>query len=147
MRTLANNSTSQYILIFYLSVALLLGQAFKLHMHVQHDGLPSSTSAGHVVDMHVTSSPRDITYDTRNQSGIQDLRHPIDIEIKVSPDSIAKKIELLKLFVALFLIAGIILFTPRLRYILSYSRIKTRLASRYYLLYSPLRAPPGTIPV
>ncbi len=135
-----NNSVSQYALIVYLGIALLLGQTFKLHMHIQHDGIPSSTNAGHIIDVHVAFSPHDTTYHTHHQDNVQGHYHPA--EIGISSIGFVKKAGLLNSFVLLFFIISIFLCVPRLRRIHRKRYSKTERPLRYYLLQPPLRAPP-----
>ena len=139
MRIHTNNPISRYALIMCLSVALLSGQVFNLHMHIQHD--ESSTSVGHSVDLHAASSLHDTTYNTHHK----DDHHSIVIE--VSTDSFVKKVGLLNLFILFFFVTGIILCVPRLLFIHRPQLLKIRPASLNFLLHPPLRAPPGNFSV
>lgn len=138
MRRYADNSVSQYTLIIFLGVALLFGQAFKFHMHIQHDGIPASSS-GHIIDVHTAASLHDTTHDTHHQDGIQDHHHPTEIDI--SSESLVKKVGLSSLSMLLFLVV-IILCASRLRCIHGWHILKTTPVSLNYLLHPPLRAPP-----
>lgn len=134
-----NNSVSQYALIVCLGVALLLGQTFKLHMHIQHDEIPSSPATEHIVDVHVASS----LHNAHHQDDFQD-HHPAEIDI--SSSGFVKKVELVNPFVLLFFIISIILCVPRLRRIHKKHTSKTERPLSYYLLLPPLRAPPASFP-
>lgn len=122
-----------------MAAALLFTQGLKLHMHIQHDEAPAS--AGHIVDVHVASSLHEITHDTHHQNA----HHATAID--VDANSYVKKVEQFKLFVLLFLIAGITLCIPQLLCIHRRYTLKANLAPLYYLLHPPLRAPPGNFSV
>ena len=143
MKTHTNNSVSQYALIVCMGIALLFGQAFKLHMHIQHDEV--TASAGHIVDVHAASSLYNTGYDAHHQDDIQD--HHSSADIDVSPDSFVKKISLFKLFVLFFFVTGFILYAPQLLRIHRQYHLKTKPASLYYLFHPPLRAPPSNFSV
>ena len=116
----------------------MLGQVFKLHMHVEHDESLSSTMAEHKLNVHVASSLHDTTHDTHHQDDFQD-HHLTDI--KVTPDSVVKKVESFNPYLLLFLFIGFFLGIPKLRSIFG-QHIQAKLTSTYYLLSPPLRAPP-----
>jgi hypothetical protein len=124
-----------------LGIALVLGQALKLHMHIQHDGIPSLTT-GHVVVVHTAISHHDITYDLQHQEDPQAHHHLAEIDM--SPDSATAKVVSFNPFMLLFLIACIFLCAPQLRYIRRWFALSTKPVSLYYLFYPPLRAPPGS---
>lgn len=139
MRKYANNSFFQYALIASLAIALIFGQVFKLHMHIEHDEASSSATSEHTLGMHAAFSLPDITRITDNQDS-----HPS--EIKVSPDSVVKKIESFNAYLFLSLFLTLFLGIPALRSIFR-QYIQTKLTSTYYLLCPPLRAPPIHSPV
>jgi hypothetical protein len=140
MGKLYNNKSSRYALIICLGVALLFVQTFKLHWHIKHDGISSSTTAGHIVDVHVASSLHDTMYDTHHQNNAQDHHHTAEIDVSFS--SFVKKTGLLNPFVLLFSIISFILCVPRLHRIRWWYALKTKLPTFDYLLHPPLRAPP-----
>lgn len=144
MRKYTNNSFFQYALIACLAIALILGQVVKLHMHIEHDDVLSSTSTEHIVDVHVASSLHDSAHDTHHQDDFQDHHH--QAEIKVSPDSVVKKIESFNSYILLFLFVSFFFGIPKLRSVFR-QNIHTKLTSTYYLLSPPLRAPPIHSPV
>lgn len=143
MRKYTNNSFFRYALIACLALTLALGQASKLHMHIEHDDVLSSTMSEHKLDVHIASSLHDSTHDTHHQDGFQD-HHLTDY--KVSPDSVVKKIESFTPFILLFLFVSLFLGIPQLRSTFR-QHIQTKLTSSYYLLSPPLRAPPIHSPV
>lgn len=126
-----------YVLIACLGTALLLGQVFKLHMHIQHD--ENSVSAGHIADVHAAFSTHDTQHNTHHQDDVQN-HHLADI--KISPDGVVKKAGLFNLFVPLFLITSIFLCVPWLRCIHRQHIHKIKPIFLYYLFHPPLRAPP-----
>jgi len=138
MRSKYNNTVIQYALIVCLGTALLFGQAFKSHMHIQHDGVTSSAST-HIIDVHAVLTSHDVSYD-KHHSEVDN--HPHSTEIDVSVDSVATKIKLLNSIVLLFLVASIFLCIPLLRSIRIFAKHKTKLTSPNFLLSPPLRAPP-----
>lgn len=135
MRKYSNNSFLQYALIIGLAFALMLGQSSKLHMHIEHDDILSSTMSDHKLDVHIATSLHDSTYETHHQT-----------DYKVSPDSAVKKVETFTPFILFFLFVSLFLAIPPLRSIFS-QHIQTKLTSTYYLLSPPLRAPPIHSPV
>lgn len=143
MRKYTNNSIFQYALIACLALTLALGQSSKLHMHIEHDDVLSSTMSEHKLDVHIATSLHDSTHDTHHQDDFQD-HHLTDY--KVSPDSVVKKIESFTPFILLFLFVSLFLGIPQLRIIFR-QHIQTKLTSTYYLLSPPLRAPPIHSPV
>ena len=143
MRKYTNNSIFQYVLIACLALTLALGQSSKLHMHIEHDDVLSSTMSDHKLDVHIATSLHDSTHDTHHQDDFQD-HHLTDY--KVSPDSVVKKIESFTPFILFFLFVTLFLGIPQLRSIFR-QHIQTKLSSTYYLLSPPLRAPPIHSPV
>lgn len=147
MRKLTNNSIFQYALIACLALALMLGQVFKLHMHIEHDESLSSTTTEHKFNVHVASSVHDSTHDTHHQDDFQnDSQDHHLTDIKVTPDSVVKKVESFSPYLLLFLFVSFFLGIPKLRSVFR-QHIQTKLTSTYYLLSPPLRAPPIHSPV
>ena len=143
MKKLTNNSVFKYTLIACLATALIFGQLFKLHMHVEHDDLHTSTSSSHSMALHTAFSFIDLEHITAQQDNSQE-NHPS--EIKASPDSVVKKIESFTPYLLLFLSIFIFLGLPQLR-VIFIQNIHSKLTSSYYLLNPPLRAPPIHTPV
>jgi hypothetical protein len=112
-------------------------------MHIEHDDVLSSTTTKHILDVHVATSLHDSTQDTHHHDDFQD-HHQADI--KVSPDSVVKKIESFSPYILLILFVNFFLGLPQLRFIFR-QYIQTKLTSTYYLLSPPLRAPPIHSPV
>lgn len=139
MRRHTDNPVFRYAICGCLSIVLLFAQTFKLHMHIHHDGIPSFATAGHIVDVHLASSPHDTTYDTRHQD---DIQHHHVAEIDISASSFMTKTDLLNPFMLLMLTVCIFLGAPQIRRIYRKDVAKTKRPPRYYLLHPPLRAPP-----
>ena len=138
MKTCPNKSLLQYALIVFLGIALLFGQIFTQHMHVQHDEAPANT--GHIVDMHAASSLHSPVDNTHHQDEFQYDHHVASID--VSPDSFVKKTDSLNLLLLLVIVAVIVLAEPRLLCTSRCYDAKARQISFYYFLNPPLRAPP-----
>ena len=142
MQKNANNPIFQYLLILCLSLALLLAQTNRLHMHLEHDD-HSDTSGhavdGHVVDVHAASILHD--FDLTHHEGFLDGdHHPVAID--VSPDNLIQKTNLLNPLVLILLFIGFLLILPRLVCRIRQRPYIKRFTSRYYLFQPPLRAPP-----
>lgn len=136
MNSSANNSFLRYVLITFLAVALLSGQVFKLHIHIQHDGFLSSAPTEQAI-----SSTHDTTYNIHHQDDTQSSYH--SAEVDVSFDSFVKKISSLDVFAfLLFVFFGIIYFPKLLRLQRQFS-FKFKFKFFYNLIQPPLRAPPG----
>lgn len=144
MRKLTNNSFFQYVLIASLAIAMIFGQLFKLHIHMEHDEVSSSSMSEHTFGMHAAYSLSDITRATHNHSDFQDNH---DSEIKVSPESVVKKIDSFNTYLFLFLFVSLFLGVPPALRTIFRQYIQTKLTSTYYLLSPPLRAPPIHYPV
>ena len=134
------NTISQYAFIICLSVTLLFGQTFKLHMHPQHEDTHKSVSTEHIVNVHVASLSHDLQLESHHQ---KDTQNHHAAEINVNPDSVVKKINSINPIILLFLIFSIVLSVPRLWFFHRWSPFKTKLKFLYYLLHPPSRAPPG----
>lgn len=143
MKKLTHNSAFKYTLIACLAIALIFGQLFKLHMHIEHDDVQTSTSSSHSMGIHTAFSFIDLEHATAQHDKSQD-NHPS--EIKASPDSVVKKIESFTPYLLLFLLIFAFLGLPQLR-IAYIQNIQSKLTSSYYLLNPPLRAPPIHTPV
>jgi hypothetical protein len=146
MKKIYNNPVFRYVLIACLSVALLLGQAVKLHMHVQHDEVSSvgsvikNSSLDHIVDVHVSSSLHNTTHGDHHLDDFQDHHNNADIDI--SPDGFLKVSKVLNLFVFLLLVASLALSVPLLQRTRKKNVFQILSPTKYYLLHAPLRAPP-----
>jgi len=138
MRKYSNNSLFQYVLVVGLAFALMLGQPSKLHMHIEHNDVFSSSISDHKLNVHIATSLHDSPYDTHHQT-----------DYKVSSDSTVstvKKVETFAPFILFFLFVSLFLAIPPLRSIFR-KHIQTKLTSTYYLLSPPLRAPPIHSPI
>lgn len=134
MRTI--NTVSRYMLIACLSVALLISQMFRLHLHIEHD--EASTVAAHLIETHTIASLHDRAFDTQ-QDDTQDHHTS---EVDVSTDSFVKKVKLFSIFMFFFLFISTYFQFPRLCCIRFQHLLTTNSASLYNLLHPPLRAPP-----
>ncbi len=147
MRKLTNNSIFQYASIACLAFALMLSQVSKLHMHIEHDESLSSTTTEHKLNVHVASSLHDSAPDAHHQDDFQNNNQDHHLtDIKVTPDSVVKKVGSFNLYVFLFLFINFFLGIPKLRSVFR-EHLQTKLISTYYLLSPPLRAPPIHSPV
>ncbi|MCW8899687.1 MAG: hypothetical protein OQK75_02535 [Gammaproteobacteria bacterium] len=131
MNNLINNSVFQYVLIACLAIALMVGQAFKLHMHVEPF---SSTTTVHKLNVHVAATLHDFTPNISYQDEYL-------AEIEVTPDNFVKKIESFNPYILLFLFVIFFLGIPKLRSVFG-QHSQTNPSPNYYLLSPPLRAPP-----
>ena len=118
---------------------LVFSQAFKFHMHVQHVGDPSP-SAQHVIAIHSADILGDLT-DKASHESVDEHHHPIEID--VSLDSIATKIDLSNSMALIFLIVSVLLLFPLLPNKGKYSTKQIQPSSSFSLLSPPLRAPPA----
>jgi DMSO reductase anchor subunit len=144
MRERINNSIFKYVLIACLALMLLVGQVFKLHMHIQHDEANGSPVVGsivkRVVDVHAITPLHGTSYDSHHQDSAQSHHH--FAEIGVSSDGFVKKIGLLNITVFLFLILSVALCLQQLRRIRRKYNSAIENTSSYYFIHPPLRAPP-----
>jgi len=136
-----NNAVFQYLLILCLSIALVLSQTNRLHMHFMHDD-HSSASSVHIVDVHTVLSQHDFDHheDHHSESHHPENHHPAAIDI--SPDNLIKKTNLLNPLLFILLFIGLFLYIPRLLCLSRQRLYQTRLLPCNYLLHPPLRAPP-----
>ena len=142
MRKHLNSPIPQYALIACLSIALLFGQMFKLHMHILHSNTSDpGTLSGHVIEVHTSPSTFDQIHDKHSHD--KTTAHHHDGEVEVSSDSFVKKVKQLLQFVLLFFTISTIfnLFIKRRTWIKYDFNLKCR--SALYLLHPPLRAPPA----
>lgn len=146
MRKHLNSPIAQYALIACLAMALLVGQMFKLHMHILHSDTSSPNNlSGHVIEVHAISS----SYDQAHEEHAHDdtAVHHHNGAVEINSDSFVKKAELLLLlqFVLLFFtLAAILNSFFKYRVWIKYdSDIKS--LSSLYLLHPPLRAPPARL--
>lgn len=132
MKKYFNNPILQHRLILFFSLALLLAQTNRLHIHIEHDN--HSDTSVHIVNVHTTSILHD--FDLIHHD---DDHHP---EIDVSPDNLIKKINLLNPLVLILLFTGLLLIMPRLVCMYRQRIYSERFTPCYYLCQPPLRAPP-----
>lgn len=137
------NSISIYALIACLSIALLLGQTFKLHMHIAHDDI--SSAGNHIVDVHVDtsvihSSSHNAIHDNHHEDNLDEGHHADEIDL--SSSSLVKKSLSFNQFVLFFFVISIVLSLPQLSHFLRKQDFTLQQAISYYLLQPPLRAPP-----
>ena len=130
----ANNPIFQYLLILCLSLAFLLVQANRLHIHIDQPGSAESAAFEpavfkHVNNVHVASLQHD-----------SDLTHHHHVAIDVSFD--IKKANLLDPLIPLLLVVGFFLIVPRLVCMRRQRSYAAPYSFYYYLLHPPLRAPP-----
>ena len=129
-----NNSVLRYLLVLCLSLALILSQASRLHMHVQHDD-HSSVASGHVVNVHTATLLHDL-----NLTDHHGDHHVAAID--VSTDNLVKKTNSLNPLVLILLCIGLFLYLPHLISLPRQRRFQTLFTYCYYLFNPPLRAPP-----
>jgi len=127
-----NNPTFQTLLILCLSLALLLAQTSRMHIHLEHDEHAEPTAHAALI-LH--------DYDSLHHDGFQHHNHH-PVAIDVSPDNLIQKVNLLNSLILIFLFSGFLLVLPRLAYRLRQRLYLKRFSSRYYLFQPPLRAPP-----
>lgn len=144
MSALSHNTFLKYAFIVCLSFVLLLGQAFKLHLHVTPiENLASHTFTEQIGQVHIASKLHDAANDTEYQANNHSHKHHSEIEI--SSDSIVKKSELHVLGALLFLAVVLVLLSLRVcRVIRFFSKPQQFITSLLYLISPPLRAPPAT---
>lgn len=145
MAKIYNNIIFQYALIACLGLVLLLGQTFRLHMHIQHNDNPlkasvEHSSADHVVNIHVSSSLQDTIHDDHHQDDFLDHHNNSNIDISFS--EFLKISKLFNSFVFLIFAISLFLSVPLLRQIQKKHISYAKCSVRYYLLQPPLRAPP-----
>lgn len=129
-----NSPILYYLLVLCLSLALILSQTNRLHMHLQHDDYASAASA-HIVDVHTTTIQHDM-----DLAGHHNDHHVAAIDINT--DNLVKKINSLNPLVMILLVIGFLLYRPRLISLHRPGLYQTLITPCYYLLHPPLRAPP-----
>lgn len=134
MEKYQNNPISHYLLVLCLSLALILSQTNRLHMHLQHDD-HSSVASGHIVDVHTTTIQHDMDLADRHND-----HHTAAIDINT--DNLVKKTHSLNPLVLILFVIGLFLYLPRLISLPRSRSYQTLFISCYYLLHPPLRAPP-----
>ncbi len=144
MEVAHNNSMLKILLILCLSFTLLLSQASKMHMHLEHDDHVMSSEHGHghanthVVNIHSESTPHD--FNLTNHHG--DHQNHATSAVDISADKLLTKVNLLDHLVFILLFICVLLSSPRLRGTIRLALSNIPFTSRYYLLQPPLRAPP-----
>jgi hypothetical protein len=130
-------------LIACLSIALLLGQAVKLHMHVQHDEVSSESTAiknaslDHIVDVHISSS---LLHNATHDNHHQDDHHQDDhnnVDVDISPDGFLKISKVLNAFVFLLFVVSFALSIPLLQRI--HKKHISKIKYPQNIIYSILR--------
>lgn len=134
MKKYQNNPVMYYLLVLCLSLALILSQTNRLHMHLQHDDLLSIDS-GHIADVHTTTIQHDMDLAEHHND-----HHVAAIDINT--DNLVKKTHSLNPLLLLLLVIGLFLFRPLLISLRRPRPYQTLFTSCYYLLHPPLRAPP-----
>jgi len=143
MRSRPINAFFQYAFIVWLGMMLMLGQVFKLHMHVkqQHAGASEEIS-----QLHIAST----LHHEQNQteSHLQN-QHPGQFsEIDISAESHVNKVEILVLAGLLFLVGALLFFNLRPGRVSNrFTFPSRRVSSLLYLVIPPLRAPPSPFAV
>jgi len=132
-----NNSMFKTLLVLCLSITLLLSQADRLHIHIEHND--HSMSSEHVAGVHPESTLHDVDM-THHHDNHQDEHSTVTVD--VSADKIWKKANLLDSLLLIFLFIGVLLTIPRLTRVFRQTFYKIPITSCYYLLQPPLRAPP-----
>jgi len=133
MQKVRYTPTLQFLLILFLSIAILLTQANRLHMHLDHDDHASASE--HVVNVHTASIAHDFELTETHED-----HHPAAID--VTPDNFIKKTNILSPLELVFLFVGFFLIIPRLSRIIWHRLYKRLFTPCYYFLQPPQRAPP-----
>lgn len=140
MKIYRNSSISRYMLIMSMLVALLFAQAFKFHMHVQHDGSAPVVSSGYILDAHAAVSFHGTKFDPHQTDDLTGHHHTADVSVSV--DSVVKQVKIFSLLILLLSIVSILWSAPCLLCARIERFAKTKLVPLYYLQQPPLRAPP-----
>jgi hypothetical protein len=143
MRTWLNNPLLQYTFIVCLGLALTIGQAFKLHLHVKSHTDNAASNATQIGQLHIASTLHKKQNDSDSHSLIH--KHEHSTEIDISSDSLVKKAIVLVLAILLFLVSILLLCSHsacRIRKYFSY--VTKRPTTLRYLVNPPLRAPPAS---
>ncbi len=107
-------------------------------MHTQHDS-HSSTTSGHVLDIHPESTAHDFEL-TNHHDGHHDDHSATAVD--VSPDKLLKNTSLLNPLVVILLFLAFFLCIPGQRRVPKQKLYKILFPPCYYLFQPPLRAPP-----
>jgi len=137
MKRIHNNSNFQYALIACLATALLFGQIFKLHMHVQHEDHPLNSSTEyssdeHIVNVHVTSSEHDKIHLEHHQDDF--LGHHNNVGVDIGSLELLKVSKLLNLFIFLIFVVSFVLYVPLLQRIYKKHVSEIKCCIRYYVV-------------
>ena len=145
-----DHSVLRTLLILFLSLALLVAQTNRMHMHLEHDDHAelswatswvtswAATTDQHIVNVHSTTLLHD--FESMYHSDNHNDQHSAAID--VGPDNLNQKIKLSNPLLLMLLFIGLILFLGRLVCRLRQAPYIKHFTSRYYLLQPPLRAPP-----
>jgi len=140
MRNRPVNAFFQYAFIAWLGMVLMLGQAFKLHMHVKQ---PQAGASEQISQLHIASTLHHEPNQT--ESHFQNQQQGQSSEINISADGHVNKVELLVLAGLLFLVGALLIFRLRPGRVSNrFSFPSRRISSLLYLLTPPLRAPPSS---
>lgn len=139
MRAKSSNLLYHYALIACIGITLLLGQTFKLHMHIQHEENYSSNVSNQILDVHIASSLHDTT-PVSDHGGSHHSHHVAEVDI--SSDSLVKKIDSQTLLLILFFIVSTLLYRQHAVRIARPGIVESVPTTSFYLLHPPLRAPP-----
>ena len=144
MRRKNYSTLSKYALIACFAMALLLGQTFKLHIHIGHEDI-SSSAASHIVDVHADKplmhrSSHNSIHDHHHEEHLDEDHHSGEIDLSYS--SLLKKSMSLNPFFFFFFIISIILSLPKISRFVRKQDVTLHQSISYYLLQPPLRAPP-----
>jgi len=134
MEKYRNNQVFRYLLVLCISLALVLSQSNRLHMHLEHDD-HSSVASAHIVDVHASTLVHDL-----NLVDHHDDHHSAAID--VSPDNLVKKTNSLNPLVLILLLIGFFIYLPRLICLSRQKTYQILFISCSYLFHPPLRAPP-----
>lgn len=138
MKNHTNNSVSRYVFVACLAIALILSQVFKLHMHIVHDDSHPAFGTQQLLDIHPVIKVHEISDGSQL---LNDFLNHHFTDVKVTPDSIAKKVDSLSLDLLLFLCLSFFLVSVKIRSVFRKNTCAI-LISTYYLINPPLRAPP-----
>lgn len=132
----------RYLLILCLSVALLLPQSDKLHMHLEQDDhsvVSEHAIHSHAIDTHPDFHMHDFELTNHNEASLNN--HSANA-IDMSTEKLLIKASLLSavIFILFYLIS--LLSIARLWTVTRQTLCNIPFLSRYYLLQPPLRAPP-----
>lgn len=139
MRAKPTNPLYQYAFVACIGIALLLGQVFKLHMHIAHDANSAGSTSSQMLDVHIASTLHDTIPDSHHDDSHNN--HHV-AEVDISSDSFVKKINSLTLFLFFFLIVSTLLYRQQAVRISHPDFVDSGPTASLYHLHPPLRAPP-----